>query len=437
MRIAIFGLGYVGCVTGACLARMGHMVAGVDVSEIKVGMINQGRSPIVEKGMDSLVSRMVRAGRFRATLDPGAAMTGADLSLITVGTPSGKGGNADLAHVLHAAREIGKALRPSRRFHTVVARSTVPPGTIRGVLVPALERWSRRKAGRDFGVCFHPEFLREGSSIHDFFHPPMNVLGCLDPRSASRPRKLWAAMRAPLITTSLEAAEMLKYASNAFHALKVSFANEIGTLAKQLGVDSQEVMRIFVQDRKLNISPAYLQPGFAFGGSCLPKDLRALVAMSRKTGVKVPLLENVLASNTEHLRRATQLIISTGKKKVGVLGLVFKSDTDDLRESPACALVKGLLAARREIRIYDPNVRLDRLVGANRDYVQKELPQLPRIMARSLDEVLRFGEVIVLAGSHPEFIRQRLPLRRGQVFIELVRRFPGLSGTPTSEGICW
>jgi GDP-mannose 6-dehydrogenase len=421
MRIAVFGLGYVGCVTGACLARLGHTVAGVDISEIKVRMINEGRSPIVEKGMDRLVSRMVRAGRFRATQDPAEAMKSAEVSLITVGTPSAKSGDADLTHVLHAAREIGKNLRGSRRFHTVVARSTVPPGTVRRALLPALERSSGNRAGRDFGLCFHPEFLREGSSVDDFFHPPMNVLGCLDARSGTAPRRLWAAMRAPLVVTSLEAAEMLKYASNAFHAIKVSFANEIGALAKSLGVDSREVMRLFVQDNKLNISPAYLEPGFAFGGSCLPKDLRALIAMSRRARVKIPLLGNVLVSNSEHIRRAARLVIATGKKRVGVLGLVFKSGTDDLRESPACALVKNLLAAGREVRIYDPNVQLDRLVGANRDFVERELPQLSRILAGSLVEVVRFAGVVVLAGNHPAFEKMRLRLRHGQVLISLIR----------------
>ena len=438
MRIAVFGMGYVGCVTGACLARMGHTVTGVDVSEIKVRMINQGRSPVVEKGMDPLVKRMVKAGRFRATLDAAEAMHGAEISLITVGTPSRKDGDADLAHVLHAARDIGKALRNSKRFHTVVLRSTVPPGTVRKSLLPVLQRSSRRKAGRDFGLCFHPEFLREGSSVDDFFHPPMNVLGCLDARSAAQPRTLWAAMRVPLTFTSLEAAEMLKYASNAFHAVKVSFANEIGSLAKSLGIDSHEVMRVFVRDRKLNVSPAYLEPGFAFGGSCLPKDLRALAAIARKSRVRIPLLENVLASNSEHIRRAADLILATGKKKGGLLGLVFKSDTDDLRESPACALVKSLLAARRKVLIYDPNVRLERLVGANRDFVEKELPQLPRLLAGSLDEVMTFAEVVVLTGRHREFSPAPYQLRPGQQMIELVRpKWASRGGKGSTVGICW
>ncbi len=438
MRIAVFGMGYVGCVTGACLARMGHRVRGVDVSDVKVRMINQGRSPIVEKGMDALVGRMVRSGRFRATLDSAEAMRNADVSLITVGTPSQKNGDADLTHVLHAAREIGKALRGLCRFHTAIVRSTVPPGTVRRALIPALERSSGRKAGRDYGVCFHPEFLREGSSIHDFFHPPMIVLGCLDERSAARPRRLWAEMRAPLFTTSLETAEMLKYASNAFHAVKVAFANEIGAIAKRLGVDSHEVMRIFVEDRKLNISRAYLEPGFAFGGSCLPKDLRALISMSRRSGVEIPLLANVLTSNAAHLRRARELIESTGKKKIGVLGLAFKSDTDDLRESPMCALVRGLLAARREVLIYDPNIRLGRLLGANRDFIEKHLPGLPGMLAQSIDEVLEFGEVIVFAGTQPEFVQKYIPLQRGQIRIELVRAGSVRGGrNPSSMGICW
>jgi GDP-mannose 6-dehydrogenase len=438
MRIAVFGLGYVGCVTGACLARMGHTVSGVDISEVKVRMINRGHSPIVEKGMERLVARMVEAGRFRATSDPAEAVKGADLSMITVGTPSRRNGKADLTHVLAAARDIGCALRGSKRFHTVVVRSTVPPGTSRGAVLPALARSSGQKAGRGFGVCFFPEFLREGSSIHDFFHPPMNVIGCLDSRSAARPATLCATMRAPRFVTSLEAAEMVKYADNAFHALKVSFANEIGALAKSLGVDGHEVMKIFVRDTKLNISPLYLEPGFAFGGSCLPKDLRALCAMGRTAGVKIPLLENILASNFRHLERAAQLVLATGKKRVGVLGVVFKSDTDDLRESPSCALVKRLLAAKREVRIYDPRVQLDRLIGANRAFVEKELPQLPRLLAPSLDAVMKFGEVIVLAGRQAEFGKGIQKLRRNQILIELVRpRAPAKARAVSSQGICW
>jgi GDP-mannose 6-dehydrogenase len=365
-------------------------------------------------------------------------MKSAGLSMVTVGTPSRKDGEADITHVLDAARDIGRALRASERFHTVVVRSTVPPGTLRNAVLPALRRSSRRRAGRDFGVCFHPEFLREGSSIQDFFHPPMTVIGSLDSRSSRQPRQLWAQVRAPIFVTSLEAAEMLKYAANAFHALKVAFANEIGALAKGLGIDGHEVMKIFVRDTKLNISPLYLEPGFAFGGSCLPKDLRALEAMSRCARIEIPLLAGVLPSNSRHLRRAVELVLATGKKRVGVLGLAFKPETDDLRESPACALVRQLLAAKRTVRIYEPNIRLERLIGANRAFVERELPQLPRLLAGSAEEVLDFGEAIVLAGRNVRFEKQIRKLRGSQVLIELVRpRSPIKLPRGLSRGICW
>lgn len=438
MRIAVFGLGYVGCVSAACLARMGHDVCGVDVSAPKVRLINDGHSPVAEKGMERLVARAVRAGRFRATLDPVEVMRDAKLSLVAVGTPSGKGGAAQLGHVLKAAAEIGRALRAERRFHTVVVRSTVPPGTMERAVIPALERSSRRRAGRDFGVCFNPEFLREGTSIYDFFHPPKTVLGTLDRRSACAPLRLWRPIQAPLYVTSLSTAEMVKYADNAFHALKVAFANEIGTLSRRLGAASGEVMEIFVRDRKLNISPLYLKPGFAFGGPCLPKDLRALCAVSRLAGVEVPLLESILESNSEHLERAVKLILNTGKKRIGVLGLVFKSDTDDLRESPACALVSRLLRAGKSVRIYDPRVEPARLLGANRTFVERVLPGLSEMLFPSLAELTRFAEVIVLAGSHREFEAGVRALPRGKILIELSRRLPpSRLRRARTEGICW
>jgi GDP-mannose 6-dehydrogenase len=438
MRIAVFGLGYVGSVTGACLARMGHEVCGVDISPVKVRGINEGHSPVVGKGMERLVSEVVRAGKFRATLRPDEAVGGSDLSLICVGTPSRRNGEANLAHVLHAAGDVGRTLRSVRCYHAVVVRSTVPPGTLEDSLIPALERAARKRAGRDFGVCFNPEFLREGSSVHDFFHPPKTVIGGYDARSAQALVSLWRPIKAPLFVTSLKVAEMVKYADNAFHALKVSFANEIGALCKKFAIDSHEVMEIFVRDTKLNLSPLYLRPGFAFGGPCLPKDVRALCAMARRERVSVPVLSNVLSSNACHLRRAIELVLATGKKRVGVLGLVFKSDTDDLRESPACALVKSLLRAGRDVRAYDPRVKLERLTGANRDFIERELPQLPRLLAGSLGEVFAASDVIVVAGGHPEFEEGIKGLRREHILIDLVRLSPTIipSGA-RAIGLCW
>jgi GDP-mannose 6-dehydrogenase len=438
MRIAVFGLGYVGSVTGACLARWGHEVCGVDVAAEKVAMINRGFSPVLEKGMDRLVRQGVRSGRLRATTDAREAVRASDLSLVCVGTPSRRDGRADLEHVVHAVDEIGRALRTARRYHTVALRSTVPPGTMEHVVIPRLERAARRKAERDFGVCFHPEFLREGSSVQDFFHPPKTVVGCPGPRSARRLVELWKDVKAPLYITSVRVAELVKYTDNAFHALKVAFANEVGALSKRLGIDSHEVMNIFVEDTKLNISPLYLKPGFAFGGPCLPKDLRALCAAGRAAGLQIPLLSSVLKSNAAHLRRATELVLAAGKKEIGVLGLVFKSDTDDLRESPACALVKNLLRAGRDVRIFDPRVHPERLMGANRAFVEKELPGLPAMLAESAAPLLRECEVIVVTNSHPAFESALKGLKPGQVLVDLIRLSASrILRRSRTVGICW
>lgn len=431
MKIAVLGLGYVGCVTGACLARMGHTVHGVDISSAKVNVLNSGHSPVLEKGLDSLVGKMVAEGRLRATLDSAQALEGSDVSLVAVGTPSRRDGSADLNHVAAALDEIGRFLRRAAKYHSVVIRSTVPPGTTEDLAVPALERASRRKAGRDFGVCFHPEFLREGSSIYDFFHPPKTVLGTNDARTARRLIGLWKPVKAPIYVTSFKAAEVLKYADNSFHALKVAFANEIGSLCRHFGIESGEVMRIFVQDTKLNISPLYLKPGFAFGGPCLPKDVRAIGRLARKNGLHLPLIENILPSNARHLKRAVDLVLATKKRRIGVLGLVFKSDTDDLRESPACELVKRLIAAGKQVRVYDPRVRFDRLLGANEMFIRKELPSLPRMMASSAQELIVGSEVIVLAGNHREFEAAAKLLKNKAFLIDLV----GMESALKSSGV--
>ncbi|HEV2245541.1 MAG TPA: nucleotide sugar dehydrogenase [Terriglobia bacterium] len=420
MKIAILGLGYVGSVTGACLAQMGHMVTGVDVSATKVRLLNSGQSPVLEQGLDGMVRNMVAEGRFRATLDPAEALDGADLSLVAVGTPSRRDGSANLDHVASALGGIGRSLRTARKFHVVGIRSTVPPGTTESLVVPTLQRISRKRPGLDFGVCFHPEFLREGSSIHDFFNPPRTVLGTSDSRTARRLIRMWRPVKAPVFVTSFKAAEILKYADNSFHALKVSFANEIGSLCRRFDISSEEVMEMFVQDTKLNVSPLYLKPGFAFGGPCLPKDVRALGRLARESGLNLPLIQNILPSNARHLDRAVDLVLSLKRQRIGVLGLVFKSDTDDLRESPACELVKRLIAARKTVRVYDPRVRLDRLLGANQSFIRKELPLLPRMMMASCAELIRTSELIVLAGSHPEFQAGIKGLTKDKIIVDLV-----------------
>jgi GDP-mannose 6-dehydrogenase len=417
---------------------MGHEVCGVDISPTKVRMINEGRAPLREKGIERLVSQVVRAHRFRASLQAAEAMESAEVSLVCVGTPSGKGGEANLDYVFRAAKEIGRALRLRQSPHTVAVRSTVPPGTTERLVIPMLERSARKKAGAGFEVCFHPEFLREGSSIEDFFHPSRNVIGVTRTEGAERFVQLWRSIKAPLFVTSLRVAEMVKYADNAFHALKVAFANELGALSKTLGIDSREVMRIFVEDRKLNISPLYLKPGFAFGGPCLPKDLRALARMGKANRLDIPLLESILRSNQRHLNRARELILATGKRRVGVLGLVFKSDSDDLRESPSCQLVKALIEGGKKVRVYDPQVDLQRLIGANRVYVESTLPQLPQLLVGSLDDALALSEVIVIAGHHPEFAGLARKLKRGQTAIDLVGLLgPSAASRVRIEGLCW
>jgi GDP-mannose 6-dehydrogenase len=438
MRIAVFGLGYVGSVSGACLARKGHTVCGVDISPEKVRMINEGLSPVVEPGLDRLVSQVVRAGRLRATLSADEAVRGSDVSLVCVGTPSRSDGSTDLSPVLRAADEIGCALRSRRSYHTVAVRSTILPGSMREAVIPRLERRAGQKVERDFGVCFHPAFLREGSSVQDFLRPPRTVIGAAGPRSARRLVELSRAIRGPLFLTSLETAEMVKYADNAFHALKVAFANEIGAISKSFGVDSHEVMRIFIADTKLNLSPLYLKPGFAFGGPCLPKDVRALCAAARHVDLVLPLLSSILPSNALHLQRATDLVLATGKRKIGVLGLVFKSDTDDLRESPACALVKCLLNRKRRVRIYDPRVNLRRLIGANRASIEPQLPGLDHLLVNSARELLASCDAIVVTGHHPEFAEVIRNLTRRHVLIDLVRwRASAAPLKVPLDGICW
>ncbi len=438
MRIAVFGLGYVGCVTGACLARMGHIVHGVDISATKVRMLNSGHSPVLEKGLEGLVAQVVDEGKLRATLDPAEALERAGISLVTVGTPSRRDGSVNLDHVGAALEGIGRSLRKRKKFHVVAVRSTIPPGTTEKLVIPTVARASRKKAGRDFGVCFHPEFLREGSSIHDFFHPPLTVLGTGDPRTARRLTMLWKPIKAPLFVTSFKAAEILKYADNSYHALKVAFANEIGSLCKQFDVDGRELMRIFVQDTKLNISPLYLRPGFAFGGPCLPKDVRALEWLARESGLHFPLIANILPSNSRHLERAVNLVLSAKRKRIGVLGLVFKSDTDDLRESPVCALVKKLITAGKQVRVYDPRVQVDRLLGANQSFIRKELPELPRLMTESHEELVRVSDVVVLAGNHPEFRTALGLLKKGTVLVDLLGLERSLEAIGRrSRGIAW
>lgn len=404
MKVAVFGLGYVGSVSAACLARRGHEVTGVDTNPAKVDMLEAGAPPVLEPGLAELTSTEAGAGRLSATTDALAAVTASEISVICVGTPSGNNGSLGLDAVERVARSIGEALPRCAGRHTVLVRSTVLPGTTEQVVLPLLEAASGLKGGVDFGVAVNPEFLREGTAIADFDDPPKTVIGELDERSGDTAAALYQGLSAPIFRVPLRVAEMAKYVDNAFHATKVAFANEIGALCRAFEIDSHEVMAPFLADRKLNISEAYLRPGFAFGGSCLPKDLRALVHAARHADVDVPLLESVLPSNTRHLERTVEIVLSLGRRRVGLFGLAFKPGVDDLRESPLVALAEVLLGKGYDLRIHDPAVSVSKLVGANRQYMLEHVPHLAELLVDDVRGVLDHAEVCIVAARSPEAV---------------------------------
>lgn len=436
MRVAIFGLGYVGCTSAACFAHAGHQVIGVDVNPLKAELVGRGESPIVEQGIPERLAAAVAAGRLSATTSAEEAVRASDVSLVCVGTPSRSNGSLDLAHLEHAVATIGEALATTSSRHVVAIRSTVLPGTVDTLLTPLLERTSGRRAGPDFGLCVNPEFLREGEAVRDFEDPPYTLIGELDAASGEVVAGLYAHLAAPLHRVAIGVAEGVKYASNCFHALKICFANEVGTFFKSRGVDPFEVLEIFKQDRRLNISAAYLRPGYAFGGSCLPKDLRALLYAAKNDDLQLPLMESILPSNEVHHRRGLAMVLATGKRRIGVLGFSFKAGTDDLRESPLVGLIEALLGKGLDLRIYDRHVHTARLVGANREYIEKVIPHVSGLMCQSLNEVLDHAEVVVIGNHDPAFASIAERLRPDQQLIDLVRVRPGGTG-PREEGICW
>jgi len=439
LSISIFGLGYVGSVSAACLARAGHRVTGVDVNSTKVEMLAAGRSPILEPRMSELVAEGHQASRLHATADGVAAVRDSDVSFVCVGTPSQRTGKLDLSHIEHVAREIGAALKEKKSHHVVVLRSTVLPGTTESVFIPILERASRGRAGSDFTVCYNPEFMREGSAVADFLEPPYTILGAQSPEHLTLLRKIYDGTPCPRFETSLPVAEMVKYASNVFHAVKVGFANEIGTLCKHLAVDMEAVSRIFASDTKLNISPAYLSPGFAFGGSCLPKDLRALAYRAKELELRLPLLAGLMASNSEHLNRAVGAVLHTGRKKVSLLGLSFKAGTDDLRESPQVQLVRRLLEEGCQVRIWDQDVTLGRLAGSNRQYIEEVIPEIGSLLSDDLEQVVRSAEVVIIGNKSAKREELSQYLNPGQIVLDLVNLdHSQRPDKPAAyQGICW
>ena len=438
MNVSVFGLGYVGSVSAASFAADGHTVVGVDVSPEKVASLNEGRSPIVEKGLDELIRDNVRNGRLRATTSTADAIGATDLSLVCVGTPSRRNGSLDLTYLERVCEQIGGALRDKPAYHVVVVRSTVLPGTTHDVVIPALERTSGKQYGTGFGVTVNPEFLREGTAIHDFRNPPLTLVGHNYASDAKPTEGLYTNVEAPLVSTSIRTAEMIKYASNTWHALKVCFANEVGNLCKRLDIDSHEVMDIFCRDTKLNLSSYYMKPGFAFGGSCLPKDVRAMQYRAKEVDLEMPVIQAILGSNQLQIQHALEMVLETGRKRVGLLGFSFKAGTDDLRESPIVILAEALLGKGYELSIYDRNVSLARLVGANKDYINKQIPHLSSLLADTTDEVLDRSDVLVVGNASPEFADALTRTRPDHVIVDLVRLPVDRAAIAGDyRGICW
>lgn len=438
MKISIFGMGYVGAVSGACFARMGHEVIGVDVNRGKIDLINAGSSPVVEEGLSELMAEAHRAGRISATDDPSEGVRRSEISLISVGTPTGADGVQVLGALDSVVTSIGEALRQKSEPHTVVVRSTVMPHTTEKRIAPSLERASGRHLGTELELSFNPEFLREGAAIKDFFHPPFVVVGGVREASCPQTAALYSGIDAPVFSTTASIAESLKYACNAYHAVKIAFANELGTVMKSAGIDARETMRLFCEERQLNISPAYLRPGFAFGGSCLPKELRAIVGVAKTAGLEVPMLANVLASNERHVERAFEMIQRRGRRKVALFGLAFKPGTDDLRESPLVTLAERLIGKGFELAIFDRSVDLARLTGTNLDYIRREIPHLDRLVTNSVEDALAGAGTIVIGHAPSDAIDAIATAVAGRSVIDLqgIGALQRLANVDY-EGICW
>ena len=438
MKIAVIGLGYVGAVTSVCLARDGHEVIGVDLDRTKLALIREGRAPIVEDGISTLTSEAVASGRLQVTNEIDAGLSDCDLIFVCVGTPSASNGAQDLGAVRRVAAQVGSVLSDANGFPVVVIRSTVYPGTTEDVVKPILEDHADGTAGETFGLCFQPEFLREGSSVKDFYNPPFTVVGTSCDRSANKVRELFGALPGEFLVTSFGSAEMLKLSCNVFHALKISFANEIGRMCQSIEVDSREVMDLICKDTSLNISPAYLKPGFAFGGSCLPKDLRAMLYLSRTRDVDLPVIKGVQETNLIHIQHAAQLVMDSGSRKIGFVGLSFKPGTDDLRESPLVTLAETLIGKGYDLRIYDPAVNVARLVGANKAYIEKTIPHIESLLTDSLEEVLQHSEVLVLGQRHESMESEGFPHSPDvRAIIDLVGIESLSSVAAEYNGVCW
>ncbi len=435
--ISIFGLGYVGAVSLACLARDGHEVVGVDIDPTKLELVRAGRSPIIEEGMQELMRAVVNGGSVTVTDSLRTAILSTDVSFVCVGTPPRSNGNQDLGAMLRLAEEIGKVLPEKPTRHLIVIRSTVKPGTIEEIIKPTIESVSGLKAGVDFSLCFQPEFLREGTSISDYDNPPFTIVGTDDDYAMEELRAIFGHLPCEMIRTSIRTAETLKYACNAFHAVKVTFANEIGRVCQSANVDPHEVMKLLCMDRQLNISPAYLRPGFAFGGSCLPKDLKALLYMAKTNDVELPMLANVMTSNRVHVDHAISQVLEAGKRSVGFVGLSFKAGTDDLRESPLVSMVECFIGKGLDVCIYDPSVNIARLVGANRRFIEESIPHISSLMTADINKLVERSDVLVVAMKSPEVLSAIARARPDQIVLDLARLPERRAGQAVYRGVCW
>jgi GDP-mannose 6-dehydrogenase len=438
MKISIFGLGYVGAVSLACLSRDGHDVIGVDIDRSKLDLIMAGKTPVVEEGMVDLMERAAASGKVTVTTDAQRAVLDSEISLVCVGTPSAPNGSQDQGAILRLAEEIGLAIGAKSEPHVVVFRSTLVPGTVEDILRPIVEAKSGKKDGEGFYLCFQPEFLREGSSIRDYDKPPFTVVGANHDFPVSRLQALFGQLPCKFIKTSVRSAEMMKYCCNNFHALKITFANETARLCEALGVDAFEVMDLVCQDTQLNISPAYLKPGFAFGGSCLPKDLRATTHLAKMHDVEIPMLAGIMPSNKNHLDLAMQKLMATGKRKIGFIGLSFKTGTDDLRESPLVTLAEQLIGKGMQLSIYDSEVHLAKLLGANRSFIEKHLPHIGDMLRADMEGVIAESEVLVV-GLAEQSVYDTLALRTrpDQVVLDLVNLSKIANIKAQVHGLCW
>jgi GDP-mannose 6-dehydrogenase len=438
VHISIFGLGYVGAVSLACLARDGHRVTGVDVDQAKLDLISAGKTPVVEEGMVDLMAAVVASGRVSVTRDTRQAVLGSELSLVCVGTPSAPNGSQDQTAMLRLAKDLGAAMRDKSAPHTFVFRSTLVPGTVEDVLRPIIEAESGKKDGINFHVCFQPEFLREGSSIRDYDKPPLTVVGANAEAAVSTLRDLFGHLPCEFVTTSVRAAEMVKYCCNNFHALKITFANETARMCEAMGVDPFEVMDLVCRDHQLNISPMYLRPGFAFGGSCLPKDLRATNYLAKMRDVDLPMHGSIMTSNRVHIDHAIAKVMATGKRRIGMIGLSFKTGTDDLRESPLVLMAEHFIGKGLSLLVYDPEVRLSSLLGANRRFIEQHVPHIAQLIRGDIADVLAESDVLVV-GLSDRLVFEALGrhVRPDHVILDLVNIPDGKALRGQHVGLCW